>query len=190
MLYVYTLPGMLRLRKEANAASPMTTAEATEECRRTGLKGWPLVEYAQKLAASRFRYSRRNNWDSPSIAFRRGYGYCQQQALALKQIYDRLGIKAKPVYCLKCEFPPKAVHGIPEPGRISPHTWLRVTIDGNERDVCCGNPNNGPGKVHFKVLGDVRALTPWIRLPAHIGSMIKNVRRDNEAIKSQRRGIR
>jgi hypothetical protein len=55
--------------------------------------------FLQHLAASKFTYSRLNTWDTPSRAFERGMGYCDQQAAALKHIYDRLGIASRPVVC-------------------------------------------------------------------------------------------
>jgi hypothetical protein len=66
--------------------------DAVEACRRTHLQGWDLVAYAQNLVAREFTYSRLKTWDTPSRAFERGMGYCEQQALALKKIYNRLGI--------------------------------------------------------------------------------------------------
>ena len=98
-IYLYTLPGLRRLPKEGRATlnDVTTLADAVVACRRTGLQGWGLVAYAQNLAARKFSYSRRNPWDSPARAFERGMGYCQQQALALKMIYDRLGIRSQPL---------------------------------------------------------------------------------------------
>src|SRR6185436_21085784 len=81
--------------------------DAIEVCKRTRLTGWALVAYAQYLVARKMTYSRHNIWPSPSHAFEIGAGYCQQQALALKQIYDALGIRAWPVFATRCWFPPK-----------------------------------------------------------------------------------
>jgi hypothetical protein len=65
--------------------------DAVAACRRSGLDGWDLVAYAQRLVYARFTvYSCRNLWDTPAAAFRRGMGYCTQYNLALKQILDRL----------------------------------------------------------------------------------------------------
>jgi transglutaminase-like putative cysteine protease len=80
--------------------------DAVEACRRTHLQGWDLVAYAQNLTARKFTYSRLNTWDTPSRAFERGMGYCEQQALALKKIYTRLGIKSRAVFALGAHFPP------------------------------------------------------------------------------------
>ena len=184
LLYLYTLPGLRRLpRARSTSLDGVTSiADAVTACRRTGLTGWDLIAYAQNLAARKFTYSRRNPWDTPARAFERGLGYCQQQALALKQIYDQLGISAEPVFARQCCFPASVIHGIVEPGRISAHTWLRVTVEGETRDVCSGRVTNRPGIVHFQVLSDVRPLSRWIRPFAHLGSVIENARRDRQAL--------
>lgn len=155
-----------------------TIEEAAEACRQTGLGGWELVAYAQELAARKFTYSRLNTWESPSRAFERGRGFCQQQALALLQIYDRLGLAARPVYAFRCRFGSKEVDGIPWPGGISGHVWLRVKVGGEERDVCPGATTNRPGRVNFEVLSAVRPLWPWLKPWWHLFSAIENIRRD------------
>jgi hypothetical protein len=183
-LYFYTFPGLRRLPKAGRTSLDGVTniADAVVACRQTGLTGWDLVAYAQNLAARKFTYSRRNPWDTSTCAFERGLGYCQQQALALKQIYDQLGIHAEPVFALQCCFPSSIIHGIAEPGRISAHTWLQVTVDGETRDVCPGRVTNRPGITHFQVLSKVRPLSPWIRPFAHLGSVVENARRDRQAL--------
>lgn len=183
-LYFYTRPGLRRLPKARRTSLDgiTTIADAVAACHRSGLTGWELVAYAQNLAARKFTYSRRNPWDTPARAFERGLGYCQQQALALKQIYDQLSIHAEPVFALQCCFPSSIIHGIAEPGRISAHTWLQVTLDGETRDVCPGCVTNRPGITHFQVLSRVRPLSPWIRPFAHLGSAVENARRDRQAL--------
>jgi hypothetical protein len=176
------LPGPSRVPMEG-----ITTIEdAVEACRRSGLQGWDLVAYAQQLTARKFTYSRLNTWERPSRAFERGRGYCEQQALALKQIYDRLGIETRPVFSLHCRFGPKVVDGVLWPGGVTGHAWLRVRIDGEERDVCPGLPENRPGVTNFVALKKPRTWSPWLRPFTHIGSSIENIRRDVVA----RRGVK
>jgi hypothetical protein len=186
-LVLWSLPGLRLLPKARRIAlDDVTTIEdAIAACQQSGLIGWALVAYAQQLAARKFSYSRRNPWDSSARAFARGMGYCQQQALALQRIYIGLGIGAQPVYALQCQFPPTTIHGMPEPERVSPHTWLRVRIGKEVRDVCCGSRNNTPGLVHFTVLSDVKPLMPWLRPFSHLGSVIENIRRDRRARQNQ-----
>jgi hypothetical protein len=158
-----------------------TIGDAVAACRASQLAGWELVAFTQNLAARKFTYSRRNPWDSPERAFERGMGYCQQQALALKAIYDRLGIHAQPVYAMQCCFPPRTIHGIPEPAMTGPHTWLRVTLGNRTLNVCPGNIANVPGKTRFIVLSPVKPLPVWLQPFSHLGSVIENTKRDWQA---------
>jgi hypothetical protein len=179
-VFLLTLPGMLRLPKPGRTTRDgvTTISDAIAACRRSGLQDWDLVAHAQHLAAHKFSYSRRNAWDTPARAFERGMGYCQQQALALNQIYAGLGISAQPVYTQRAFFPPKVVHKVWEPELISGHTWLRVRIGDEVKDVCPGSPANHPGKVHFIAFSKVQPLTPAFAIVAHFSSAIVNVLRD------------
>jgi hypothetical protein len=179
-VFLLTIPLQRRLPKQSRVSldGVMTIDDAVEACRRTHLQGWDLVAFAQNLAARKFTYSRLNTWDTPSRAFERGMGYCEQQALALKKIYDRLGIETRPVFTMRCEFPPKMIDGIPSPGGISGHAWLRVRIGDEERDVCSGSVDNKPGVTNFEILSRVLTWQTWMRPFTHVGSSIENIRRD------------
>jgi hypothetical protein len=179
-VFLLTIPLLRRLPKQSRVSldGVMTIDDAVEACRRTHLQGWDLVAFAQNLAARKFTYSRLNTWDTPSRAFERGMGYCEQQALALKKIYDRLGIETRPVFTMRCKFPPKIIDGIPSPGGISGHAWLRVRIGDEERDVCSGSVDNKPGVTHFEIRSKVLTWQPWMRPFTHVGSSIENIRRD------------
>ena len=110
-------------------------------------------------------------------------GYCQQQALALKLLYDRLEIESRLVYASKAKFPPKVVHGVSEGESISGHAWLRVRVGEEERDVDPGNVSNIPGKVHFTAISEVRTAPPLFQPFAHLCSVVANVVRDWRATK-------
>src|SRR6266581_4382738 len=185
-VYLLTIPLLRRLPKQGRVSMDGITTidDAVEACRRTHLQGWDLVVYAQNLAAQKFTYSRLNTWDTPSRAFERGMGYCEQQALALKKIYDKLGIETRPVFSMRCKFPAKVVDGVHWPGGISGHAWLRVKIGDEERDVCSGSVNNTPGATQFEILSSVLSWKPWIRPLTHIGSSLENIRRDMVARRS------
>jgi transglutaminase-like putative cysteine protease len=155
-----------------------TIADAVAACRSSGLSGWELVAYAQRLVAHKFTYSRLNTWDTPARAFKRGMGYCEQQALALKAIYDALGIQARPVFAVRCAFPSKMVDGVRWSGGVSGHAWLRVRIGDEEVDVCPGSVENTPGRTQFQPLSPVHSWAPWLRPFTHLGSSIENMRRD------------
>jgi transglutaminase-like putative cysteine protease len=185
-VFLLTIPLLRRLPKQSRVSMDGITTidDAVEACRRTDLQGWELVAYAQNLAARKFTYSRLNTWDTPSRAFERGMGYCEQQALALKKIYDRLGIETRPVFALRCKFPAKVADGISWAGGVSGHAWLRVRIGDEELDVCPGSVNNQPGVTQFEVLSRVLTWQPWIRPLTHVGSSIENIRRDMVARRS------
>lgn len=114
-LYLLSIPLLRRLPKPGRVSmSGITTIDdAGGACRRTKLEGSSLVAYAQHLVASTFTYSRLNTWETPSRAFERGMGYCDQQVAALKKIYDRLGIVSRPVFAARCTFPAGVVDGMP-----------------------------------------------------------------------------
>lgn len=161
-----------------------TLNDAVAACRASGKSGWALVAYAQQLTARKFEYSRRNHWDSPARAFERGLGYCQQQALALKQIYDHLGICSWLVYARQVRVPSKVVHGIAEPPGVGGHAWLQVQIGEEIRDVCPGSANNTPGRIHFQPLTPVRRLSPGLAPITHLSSVVVNFLRDVRAQRS------
>lgn len=185
-LYLYTLPALRRLPQagEQSLNGVTTLDDAVCHLRNSGKTGWDLVAAAQALVNAKMAYSRRNGWDRPARAFRRGMGYCQQQAAALLIILRRLGFDARPVQALRCQCPPKQIHGYADPGGISGHMWLVVTIDGIEKDVCPGHPANVPGQVHFIRLSRRTNYGPILQLFGHIGSMIVNVQRDNSALRT------
>jgi F420H(2)-dependent quinone reductase len=187
-VYLLTIPLLRRLPKQSRVSMDGITTidDAVEACRQTHLQRWELVAYAQNLAAKKFTYSRLNTWDTPSRAFERGMGYCEQQALALKKIYDKLGIETRPVFCMRCKFPAKVVDGVDWPGGISGHAWLRVRIGDEERDVCPGSVNNRPGVTQFEVHSRVLTWYPWLRPFTHVGSSIENIRRDMMAQRTSR----
>jgi hypothetical protein len=108
-------------------------------------------------------------------------GYCEQQLLALKHIYDQLGIEARPVFSLRCTFPGTVVDGVLSPEGVSGHAWLRVRIGDEELDVCSGSVSNKPGVTHFEVLSKVHTWQPWLRPFTHLGSSIENIRREYQA---------
>ncbi|MGA2761974.1 MAG: hypothetical protein ABSG17_01275 [Spirochaetia bacterium] len=185
LLYLaFFLPFSIRsvrlLPKEGRTTTDGVTklVDAVREARDSGLTGLPLVAHVQQLAARKYRYSRRNPWDSWERSFERGMGYCIQMTMALKLIFDRLGIVAWPVQSLRCGFPPSVIHGVPQPAKISGHMWLRVRVDGHDYDVCPGNAGNTPGVTHFKVMAPVRPVPRWLVPVLHIFSAAENVRRD------------
>jgi len=173
-LYAWTLPVMRHLPKINSVNDVTTIGEAVSTSQATNLKGWLLVEYVQNLTARKFSYSRCNPWDSPARAFQRGMGYCQQQALALQEIYHRLGINSRIVHAL-CKFPASEIDGLLQPERMISHSWLKVQVDNQELDVCPGNLSNRPGMVDFEILSPARSLYRILQPFTHLGSVIINM---------------
>ena len=183
-LYLYSLPGLKLLPEEKTTTiNGITTIDdAVDYLKASGLRDWALVEAAQKLIAQKMSYSRRNPWDFPQRAFSRGMGYCYQQNIALHRIYQRLGIKSRPVQSFEVDFPPSEIHGIPWEGGITSHCWLEVTIDGEIKDVCAGDPNNTPGKNNFKIVGEVTGFNSAFQAFTWVGGIFVNQYRDRKAI--------
>lgn len=159
------LPSAWKLRRRQPLAlhGIVTLDDAAAACRRSGLAGWALVTYAQQLVYHKFAvYSVHNLWDTPAAAFVYGMGYCTQYNLALKQLLQRLGIQSQVVFCLQV-----AVEEMPA-WRMG-HTWLRVTLDGDTRDLCAGRAENRPGAVGFTPLRRVLRGWPPLLLLTHLG---------------------
>jgi transglutaminase-like putative cysteine protease len=119
-------------------------------CRRSGAAGWDLVDQASRLVHDRFTtHSVLHAWEQPETAFRRRRGYCTQYNGALAQILRRLGFDAWMVYAARVRFDDDAEWTLG-------HTWVRVRLDGDVRDVCARSASNRPGFAGFICLGRVR----------------------------------
>jgi hypothetical protein len=136
--------------------------------RTTGLHGWDLVEAARALVGARMPYSRRNSFQPASLAFRRGYGYCQQHAYALTGLLQRLGFETHVVYSLKNRFPD---------GRVTSHAWARTTLLGESRDVDPIFYDGQSRKPNFIPLTPVIPFNPFIRVIAGCSSAVVNAHR-------------
>jgi hypothetical protein len=167
-LWLLMLPATLALRGRGPVSSDEIESldDAVAACRRCGLGGWELVTFAQRLVYRKFtHYSCRNLADTPAQAFRRGMGYCTQYNLALKQILDRLGFETLAVFSLQ-------VRVVDEPDWAMGHTWLRVRVDGEVRDVCAGHADNLPGRVNFTPVAPVWAGNKYVFLLTHLGMIL------------------
>jgi hypothetical protein len=143
-----------------------TIADAVQVCRRSGLGGWELVTYTQRLVHRKFAfYSCRNLWDTPAQAFRYGMGYCSQYNLALKQLLDRLDIETQAVTAFK-------VRVRDNPEWAMGHTWLRVQVHGEVRDVCAGHADNLPGRVNFTPMALVLPAGGVLLFLLHLGMIL------------------
>jgi hypothetical protein len=181
-LFMYGLTsrgvGFFPSRNGVDMDGIITIEDAITTCRATGLHGLDLVAYAENLTARKFTYSRKNPWDSPQMAFMYGQGYCLQQALALKAIYDGLGVECRVVYANRCRFPTESIDGTLMPAYTVGHAWLQVQVNGNVLDVCTSDINNAPGMLNFEVLSGVRDMPPPLRPLANMALALDNILRD------------
>jgi transglutaminase-like putative cysteine protease len=143
-------------------------AEAARQLEATGKTGAALVEAARALVVDRMHYCRRNSFDSPPRAFQRGYGYCTQQAYALAELLARLRIEARAVYAFRNQFPDGTVGG---------HTWVRVSVDGEEREIDSIFYDAETGELTFTSLSDVRDHTPLFKRMTQWGEAAVNAHR-------------
>lgn len=150
-------------RQPTGARGVVTLEGAYRLCKKTHLQGWELVDFATRLVHDKFRiYSCRNLWDPPRLAFKYGMGYCTQYNLALAALLRRLGFEVQPVFALK-------IASRSNPDWQMGHTWLRVTVDGETRDVCAGSADNTAGAVDFRPLTPVYPGRAPILLASHLG---------------------
>jgi len=146
------------------AVTEGSLAGAVSTCRRSGTAGWDLADQASRLVHDRFTtYSVLHVWERPETAFRRRRGYCTQYNGALAQILRRLGFDAWLVYTARVRFDDNAEWTLG-------HTWVRVRLGGEVRDVCARSASNRPGSVGFICVGRVRRLGPVARVASGAGT--------------------
>ncbi|MEW5871819.1 MAG: transglutaminase domain-containing protein [Chloroflexota bacterium] len=166
---LYALPAMLTLPRGVRPGlRKLTLQQAAQQLRATGKYGWDLVEAARALVAGRMQYCRRNSFDVAGKAFERGYGYCQQQAFALAGLLASLGFEVQVVQAVRNSFPD---------GRVGGHAWVRVTIDGESREVDSILYDAQARAVTFVPLTKVTGYTPLFRIFAGWGSAAVNAHR-------------
>ncbi len=147
----------------------LTLEEAAVQLGQSAAEGWDLVEKARLLVGDRMAYSRRNSFDPYRMAFRRGYGYCEQSAFALAELLQQLGFDARPVHSERNLFP----------DRNSPtgHAWVRVLYDGERREIDPEFQDPATGEFLFEPLAQAREYTPLFRVLARWGSAVANAYR-------------
>ncbi len=167
----------------------MTITEAIAQCKATGLAGWPLVEYAQRLVAGAMEYSWFNSFDMPDKAFEKGQGYCWQQAGALNLILKGLGLDSRLVHAIRNSFPETIRDGVTLPAMVSGHVWCRVQVDGQEKNVCPGRESNRPSVMHFKPLSKVKSFKGPIVVFSYLGSAAINQHRGKKFMELKKKQI-
>jgi hypothetical protein len=166
---VYALPATLSLKRGTRPGiKRVSIDDAIEELRITRAAGFELIEKCRQLIITRMQYCRRNSFDSYRVAFERGYGYCQQQAFALKYVLTKLGFAAHVVYAARARFPDGDTRG---------HAWVRVSYNGVTTDLDTINTNLTPPALSFLALTKVRPYTSTFRLLAGWASIAVNAYR-------------
>jgi transglutaminase-like putative cysteine protease len=168
--FLYVLPATRSLaRGRRPGLEDLTIEEAAVRLRQSGVQGWDLVEEARLLVGDRMAYSRRNGFDSYKTAFRRGYGYCEQKAFALAGLLQQLGFDARPVHSRRNLFP----------DRDAPtgHAWVRVSYNGQTREIDPEYQDPATGEFLFEPLGEAREYSLAFRVLARWGSTIVNAHR-------------
>lgn len=166
---VYALPATLTLpHGRRPGLKPLSINMAVDQLKNTGLDGMDLAQAARELVAQRMDYCRRNSLDPFNRAFDRGYGYCQQQAYALKTVLNLLGFDARVVHAFRNRF---------NDGGIYSHAWVRVSIDNQVHDLDSISYDNKTRAIAFTPLSRVRTYTPLFRLFAGLGCAAVNAHR-------------
>jgi hypothetical protein len=158
----------------------MTVDDVVKQCRNSGLNGWELVEFAQKLVSGNMKYAYNNSFNMPKKAFKKGKGYCWHQSGVLNSILRKLDFKSRLVFSVKNLVPEKMVEGVLIKEHYSGHVWCRVNFDGVEKDVCPGSIKNKPGVIHFKPISKVKEWNAWIGFWSYWGSFVVNYKRFKE----------
>ena len=146
----------------------LTIEQAVDTLKAKNLTDLELIQETRKLLVTRMRYCRRNSYDSYKTAFRRGYGYCVQQAYALHYMLTELGFDAKVVQATKNRF---------EDGTIGGHAWVRINHNGSIIEIDPSDTNYQNKKVSFVPLTKVTEFGFLFKLVTLWGSAGVNAHR-------------
>jgi transglutaminase-like putative cysteine protease len=146
----------------------LTIQEAAQHLLASGKTGWDLVEAARSMVAERMQYFRRNSFDPAGRAFERGYGYCTQQAYALKHLLNQLGFEARVVQAFQNRF---------ADGKVTAHAWISVRLDGETRQIDSLFYDSQNGELIFTPLSKVTGISPVFKLLALWGGTAVNAHR-------------
>jgi hypothetical protein len=166
---LYGLPAALSLPQGQRAGvSRQTIDQAARQLWAGGQTGWRQVEAARALVGTRMQYCRRNSYDSAERAFERGYGYCVQHAYALARLLDRLGFEVEVVQAFRNQF---------ADGNVTSHAWVRVTLDGETRDIDPLFWDTEADQIAFEPLSRVTRISPIFKAFTWWGAPAVNAHR-------------
>ncbi|AQP49917.1 arylamine N-acetyltransferase [Tessaracoccus flavescens] len=138
--------------------APDTVEGLIERCRRTGLSGRELADEAVLTVAE--TYPTHSLWhlaESPARSLRSHRGWSHQYNTVLSEVLRGLGFQTRLVHAAR-------VRGFGHPWWLSGHSWVKVTIDGRERDACASSPVSRVGRLPFVPVTaelPLRTVTRW-----------------------------
>lgn len=157
---LYGIPAMLTLPSGIRPGiNDLTIEQAVDSLKSKNVPDLELIQEARRMVATRMQYCRRNSYDTYKTSFRRGYGYCVQQAYALQYLLTELGFDAKVVQATRNRF---------ENGKVGGHAWVRVRYNNTLIQIDPTDKNLQNEGLTFIPLSKVtefgylfRALTFW-----------------------------
>jgi len=166
---LYALPAIFSLPHGIRPGlEPMTIEEAVAGLRDTGRTDAELIEEARSMVGERMVYCRRNSYNSYEKAFKRGYGFCQQQAFALARLLKDLGYDAVPVQAIRTQFPD---------GNIGGHAWVMIYLNGEALYIDPVYYDPAKQEVTFIPLSQVTGYSTFFRILAGWGCASINAHR-------------
>jgi hypothetical protein len=166
---IYALPATFSLQRGLRPGlESKSIDEAVLELKESGYSDLELIEKARLMIGQRMAYNRRNSYDSYKKAFKRGYGFCQQQSFALAYILQELGFDAFPVQAMRTQFPD---------GNIGGHAWVKVNLNGETVYLDPIYYDTEGQKITFIPLSKVTGFTAFFRLLSGWGAASINAHR-------------
>lgn len=178
LLNIQCFKELSKRNKRTTIRDSITTIDdAYEYIQKLKLKDWELVKACQHIVSEKMNYSVLNSYDTPKRAFSRGIGYCWHYTSSLKILLKKFGIESLQVQAFRNKFDSFKVDGVNIDDKHSGHTWLKVKIGSELKDVCPINPKNEPGIIDFSPLSRVTKFGPIVSLMTYFFSPLVNANR-------------
>ena len=159
---LFSIPAMLTLPPGVRPGlEEQTIEQAVDTLKSLNLPEQELIQESRKLLVNRMQYCRRNSYDTFKTAFLRGYGYCVQQAYALKFLLTELGFDAKVVQAHKNRF---------ENGTTGGHAWVRINYNNRIIEIDPSDKNWQNEKMTFVPLTKITEFGFFFRILTFWGS--------------------
>ena len=166
---LYAIPAMISLPGGIRPGlKSLTIEDAIQALEKKDLDGMELIEEARSMVGSRMAYCRRNSYESYKKAFKRGYGFCQQQAFALAKILEGLNFEAVPVQSIQTRFPE---------GEVGGHSWVRIKMNEEYLYIDPVYYNSEKHEITFSPISEVTEFSSFFRILSGWGSATINAHR-------------